>query len=132
MRHGSLIWLAVGLACTTARGAEPRALTPADGLPVCPTAGGPSQQPAYSEFQVDEPARLLKQGRPLTPGEGRALVQVVVDTAGQPVMATFKVLQASGTSAERAAQDFIAGSTYRPALRGGCRVSQLVQRTFTF
>jgi outer membrane biosynthesis protein TonB len=100
--------------------------------PVCATVGDPNYPPGYFEFQVDVPVRRVKTASSSTSPHGRVLMQFVVDTSGRPVEESIKVLQTTGPDVVAAASEIIRGSVYEPALRGGCRVNQVVHQPFTF
>jgi TonB family protein len=73
------------------------------------------------------PAHLIAQGI-----EGSASVRFVVDTAGVPDSITFRVVRASHYDFAAAVRRALSGMHFRPAIRGGIRVRQLVEQTFTF
>jgi len=98
---------------------------------------GAENPPTYFEFQIEKPAqRILTTGYPSRPasenGQAQVLVQFVVDTAGVPLMRTFKVLQSTSESSSFAVREALKKIRYRPAEINGKRVYQLVQEEFVF
>jgi hypothetical protein len=83
------------------------------------------------EFQVDQPARFIDDGKtspkPMLRGDASTLIQFVVDTTGVPVDKTYRVLKSA--SVEFANEVLKAASSWRfePAKKGGCKVPQLFQ-----
>jgi hypothetical protein len=110
-------------------------------LLLVPTAVGAQQceLPAvpYFEFQVTAPAAWIPDStiatHPVPPvrgavrGELDALVQFVVDTAGVPDPASFKVLAARDEALATAGREAVLRWRYRPARMGTCPVPQIVQ-----
>jgi hypothetical protein len=90
----------------------------------------PVNNPLF-EFQVDQPARYIDDGKtspkPMPRGDSSTLVQFVVDTAGVPVEKTYRVLKLA--SVEFTNDVLKVASTWRfePAKKGGCNVPQLIQ-----
>ena len=109
-----------------------------------PTAPQPAAQANpeqnYFEFQVEKPAAPLPTNAPpryppdlrAANVEGEVLVQFVVDTAGVPDMASFKVLRSSHAEFTKAAQAHVSTARYYPAVLRGRKVRQLVQQPFNF
>lgn len=127
LRPGAL--LAVILACRpTSRGAA--GLAPSE--PACAVLGDSSSPEGYFEFQVDRPVRLEHHGSASASATGRIIAKFVVDTAGRPVVETFKVVMAASPELIAPARAVMAGSRYRPALRHGCRVNQVVMEPYVF
>ena len=98
---------------------------------------GTENPPTYFEFQIEKPAqRILATGYPRRPasenGQAKVLVQFVVDTAGVPLMRTFKVLQSTSESSSFAVREALKTIRYYPAEIDGKRVYQLVQEEFVF
>jgi len=101
-----------------------------------------AQEPerTYFEFQVTKPARQGPGMKgPSYPVElraagttGEVLAQFIVDTLGQPVMTSFKVLRSSHDLFTTAVRDYVATTTYQPAELNGTKVRQLVQQPFVF
>jgi hypothetical protein len=60
-------------------------------------------------------------------GAGRDVVQFVVDSAGRPVAATFRILRSSDSTLVMDARRMLTRWSYLPAELGGCRVPQMVQ-----
>jgi hypothetical protein len=95
-----------------------------------------SHAPARFEFEVDRPARFLgargrPRGIPHVEPSRRPLIQFVVDTRGNVVVSSLKVLSVRGDSAATAAA---IGSVarrwhYSPAIVDGCPTPQVVQTT---
>ena len=107
------------------RDTVPRCLAPAGTYcergverPVVPAPGNPP--PRYPKFEQE------------TRRGGEVLAQFVVDTAGRPVMSTFRVLRSSGMAFEQAVRDVLPRYRFIPAFTKGHRVAQLVQLPFTF
>jgi hypothetical protein len=80
-------------------------------------------------FQVEKQAYYKPDvsNSPHPVGTGANVVQFVVDTAGRPVVATFKVLRASDSTLVMDASRALSRWSYLPAEINGCKVSQLVQ-----
>jgi outer membrane biosynthesis protein TonB len=98
---------------------------------------GAENPPTYFEFQIEKPAqRILTTGYPSRPasenGQAQVLVQFVVDTAGVPLMRTFKVLHSTSESSSFAVREALKKIRYYPAEINGKRVYQLVQEEFVF
>ena len=55
------------------------------------------------------------------------IVQVVVDTAGRPVVSSFRVLRSPAEGASDSARAAVAQWRFTPATKGGCKVAQLLQ-----
>ena len=117
------------LACART-GTGGNATAPAE--PVCAVLGDSSSPEGYFEFQVERPARLEKRGAAAAPASGRVIARFVVDTAGRPVVKTFKVVMTASPALIAPAQAVMQGSRYRPALRHGCRVNQIVMEPYVF
>lgn len=86
------------------------------------------------EFQVERPT-LARLGNPAphSPGgQGEVLVQVEVDTSGQPVMPTFKVLKSTGPSFTEAVLAVLPQYRFQPAQACGHAVRQYAQLPFVF
>jgi hypothetical protein len=97
----------------------------------------PPAHPAF-EFQVEQPAAYVgdsalrprpaaQQFVPVHENPQALVVQFVVDTAGQPVAGSFKVLNSPSTVASDSARAAMARWRFTPAVKGGCKVPQLVQ-----
>ena len=124
---GSL--LAVILACRpTRKGAE----SVAQAEPACAVVGDSSSPEGYFEFQVDRPVRLEHHGSASTSASGRVIAKFVVDIAGRPMVETFKVVMSASPELIAPARAVMEGSRYRPALRHGCRVNQIVMEPYVF
>jgi hypothetical protein len=96
--------------------------------------------PAYWEFQVDEPVRL-RPGTTMPPYprallanavDGEVLVQFIVDSTGRVRPGSGKVLQYTDTAFVRAVGAYLQTVTYLPARRNGRPVAQIVQQPFRF
>jgi hypothetical protein len=112
-----------------------RASTGANGAatePVCAVLGDSSSPEGYFEFQVDRPVRLEHHGSASAPASGRVIAKFVVDTAGRPVVETFQIVMAASPELIAPARAVVEGSRYRPALRHGCRVNQIVMEPYVF
>ena len=96
-----------------------------------PTAEGAS----YFEFQVEKSA-AIPGGFPRHqrgPVAGEVLMQFVVNVAGVPEIATFKVLKATDSSLEPHARTLLSRLRFHAAeYVPGCPVRQLVQEVFEF
>src|SRR5712691_9311148 len=93
---------------------------------------GTENPPTYFEFQIEKPAqRIPSTGYPNKPtaenGQARVLVQFVVDTAGVPLIRTFKVLKSTSEPSSFAVREALKTIRYYPAEINGKRVHQLVQ-----
>jgi TonB family protein len=95
---------------------------------------------ALSEIEVDStvlrdpmsaapeyPRSLLDRGV-----EGQAAVRFVVDTDGAVDTLTYRVLHATHADFASAVRTALKGMRFRPAIRAGTRVRQLVEQTFSF
>jgi TonB family protein len=100
-----------------------------------------TQEQTYFEYQVESKALPKAQAAvlPRYPDalraasiEGVVLAQFVVDTSGQAVMETFKVLKTSHDGFTEAVRTTLPDMRFTPALVGGRPVKQLVQMPFTF
>ena len=114
------------------------------GLALCAPVAVKGQQcaplahPAF-EFQVDVPASAIPDSTHPHPATDRfaakkddldaIIVQFVVDTAGVPVPASFKVLKAPSSQIADSVKSAFPGWRFTPARQGNCRVTQLVQTT---
>jgi len=95
---------------------------------------------AYFEFEVTKQVwPLPNQPRPRYPEamrreliEGEVVVQFVVDTLGQPEMATFKVLRSPHPELTRAVWTALPAMRFTPAEFDHRKVRQLVQEPFVF
>ena len=116
------------LACRPSKGVEGAA--PAE--PACAVLGDSSSPEGYFEFQVDRPVRLERHGSASAGATGRVIAKFVVDTAGRPVVETFKVVMAASPALIAPARAVMEASRYRPALRHGCRVNQIVMEPYVF
>ena len=104
----------------------------------CPPVPPSGPAPAWFDFQVDTPARLVSADttRPV-PVAARdapdryspafALVQFIVDTTGQPVVRSLRILIHPAALDTGAVRSALARWQYTPAVAHGCRVAQLVQ-----
>ena len=90
----------------------------------------------YFEFQVSQRVAYLRlkgqsprpmRTRPPDPYVSGTLVQFVVDTAGVPDAATYKVLASPDSALARAGRREITRWRFRPARVAGCRVAQVYQ-----
>lgn len=103
-------------------------------------SGAQEPERTYFEFQVTKPVRQLPGMKaPKYPIElrsvgttGEVLAQFIVDTLGQPVMTSFKVLRSDHDLFSEAVRDAVAQNTYQPAELNGRKVRQLVQQPFVF
>jgi len=106
------------------------------------TTNAQAQKPdqVYFEFQVTKPVRPLPNMKgPVYPRDlraagvtGEVLAQFIVDTLGQPVMTSYKVLRSSHELFTNAVHDAVEKTTYQPAELNGKKVRQLVQQPFAF
>jgi TonB family protein len=93
-----------------------------------------------TEFQVDSavqrypwttaptyPPSLLRRGI-----EGRVSVRFVVDTTGLADTTTFRVLEATHPAFGQAVREALPHMRFRPAIRAGVKVRQLVEQSFAF
>ncbi len=118
----------------------------ADSAQQCPPAL-PSNAKAWFDFQVDTPAeysgpatrmpypQAMPAERPPY-SDDFVLVQFIVDTSGVPAASTFRLLRSPKATASTPAPSVLARDSllvaaatwrYTPAVKGGCRVPQLVQ-----
>jgi protein TonB len=95
----------------------------------------------YFEYQVESQAvpKAQSTALPRYPDalraaniEGVVLAQFVVDTSGQAVMETFKVLRTTHADFTDAVRKALPGMRFSPAEVGRRPVKQLVQMPFTF
>jgi len=93
----------------------------------------------YFEFQVDSQAvlaPLMELKYPVAQRkagvEGEVIVQFVVGTDGTPDMATFEVLKSNQAAFTEAAQAALATAKFKPAMKDGRPVKQVVQLPFVF
>ncbi len=111
-------------------------------VPVSPDVISPSgnaDQP-YMEFQVDKPvAQIPGTGALRYPSEmrssgigGEVQAQFVVNAAGIAEPKTFKILKTTNDTFADAVRSALTNMRFSPAERGGKKVSQLVQQSFTF
>ena len=121
--------IAVLLACSSANKSS-EGMTPKE--PVCAVLGDSSSPEGYFEFQVDRPVRLEHHGSAAASAFGRVIAKFVVDTAGRPVVETLKIVMAASPELVAPTRAIVASSRYRPALRHGCRVNQIVMAPYTF
>ena len=99
-----------------------------------------SAKNVYFEFQVERRAAVVDGGiRPAYPdslrgtnAEGEVVAQFVVDTAGNPVMSTFKILNGARPLFIESVRTAVRTMKFRPAEVNGRAVSQLVQMPFRF
>ena len=92
------------------------------------------------EYQVEKPAQLLPDNvAPRYPDqlrasntEGSVLTQFVVDTSGQPIPSTLRVLTRTDDRFVPAVREAIPNLRFAPAEVGGRKMKQLVQMPFTF
>jgi TonB family protein len=99
-----------------------------------------SSQNVYFEFQVERRAVLVDpSSRPQYPDslrgsnlEGEVLAQFVVDTAGNPVLSTFRILKAAHPLFIASVRNALPSMKFEPARVSGRAVSQLVQMPFNF
>jgi len=73
------------------------------------------------------PANLLDRGI-----EGSASVRFVVDTTGVVDTVSYRVLRATHADFAVAVRMALPGMRFRPAIRAGVKVRQLVEQTFSF
>jgi outer membrane biosynthesis protein TonB len=93
-----------------------------------------SDSTTYFEFQVAKPAAWISDSAQSVhptaanrlPADGN-LIQFVVDTAGNPVTRTLRVLKLSDSSVVNEARRSLANWRFEPAQLNGCAVRQLVQ-----
>lgn len=78
-------------------------------------------------FKARYPPELLRRGV-----EGSVVAQFVVDTAGRADMRTFKVLRSTDEFFTLAVRESVSSARFRPALRDGTAMRQLVNRAFNF
>jgi TonB family protein len=96
---------------------------------------------AFTSDQVDSPARPLT-GEPLRPvypdslyearADGRVEVEFLVDAAGRVRMDTFGVVATTHAALGEAVRQALGGRVYRPAMRSGVSVPQIVQLPVEF
>jgi hypothetical protein len=105
---------------------------PAFTEPACAILGDSSSPEGYFEFQVDRPVHLEHRGSASASASGRIIARFVVDTAGHPLAETFKVVMTAAPELVAPARTVMESSRYRPALRRGCRVNQIVMEPYVF
>ena len=95
----------------------------------------------FTANEVDTPSRPDSSDliRPVYPDSlfdhsiaGKVLVEFVVDATGDVNMDTFNVVTASHPAFGEAVRRAVRDQRYRPALRGGRAVQQVVQQPFDF
>jgi len=94
----------------------------------------------FKEFQVERTAELLPSNvTPLYPEqlrtanvEGSVVAQFVVDTTGEPMAPTVRVIERSDDRFVASVRETIPKLRFSPAEVGGKKVKQLVQMPFTF
>ena len=121
--------LAVVVAC---RPTSKSAAGAAPAEPACAVVADSSSPEGYFEFQVDRPVRLERHGTASAAVHGRVVAKFTVDTAGRPLRDTFKVIVSPSPELVAPARTVMEGSQYRPALRHGCRVNQIVMEPYVF
>ena len=121
--------LAVVLSC---RPTSRSAAGAAPSEPACAILADSSSPEGYFEFQVDRPVRLERHGTASPNVHGRVIAKFTVDTAGRPLGDTFKVIVSPSPELVAPARAVMEGSRYRPALRHGCRVNQIVMEPYVF
>lgn len=121
---GSVYWVG----CTRPSDAPPGSSNAAAAAVVSGSCPATNRQ--YFEFQVEQPATFLTttiSPRPDAKASDANLVQFVVDTAGLPVLETFKVLRRQDSALVRAAYGTAPRWRFQPATIGSRPVCQLVQ-----
>jgi hypothetical protein len=98
----------------------------------------PLAHPAF-EFQVDVPAKAIPDSTHPHPAADRfaakkddvdaIIVQFVVDTAGVPIQASFRVLKTPSSQITDSVRAAFPSWRFTPARQGNCLVPQLVQTT---
>ena len=63
---------------------------------------------------------------------GRLLVQFVVDTVGAMEPGSLKMIKTDHEDFIAAVRSFLNAATFKPAMKGGLKVRQLVQMPFVF
>lgn len=94
----------------------------------------------FREFQVEKTAELLPSNvAPLYPDqlrasniEGNVVAQFVVDTTGEPMVPTVRVIERTDDRFVASVRETIPKLRFSPAEVGGRKVKQLVQMPFTF
>ncbi|MBX3173185.1 MAG: TonB family protein [Gemmatimonadaceae bacterium] len=94
----------------------------------------------YYDFQVTAPVRPADvRSFPQYPAdlraqgiEGRVMAQFIVDSLGQVVVPSFKVLESTNAGFEHAVRAALEGMRFEPATLKGKHVAQLVQQPFVF
>jgi TonB family protein len=109
--------------------------------PVAPLSGA-AASPAGSDDVYEETVKPVLLSGSRTPKypellrragvEGEVLVSFDVDEAGQPDVATIKVIQSTHDLFSVAVREALPGMRFRPAERGGRKVKLTVQEPFTF
>jgi hypothetical protein len=98
--------------------------------PATPSTCDAVKTPLF-EFQVDQPARYLDDGKsspkPMVRGDATTLMQFVVDTAGVPVDKTYRMLKSVSVEFTNDVLKIAPSWRFEPAKKGGCKVPQLVQ-----
>jgi TonB family protein len=133
---------AVVIACPSLlRGQVPQRVRPADTAALTKPVVSPGDGNfTYFDFQVERQV-YPRPGNtaPLYPPmlrdakvEGEVLVQFVVDTSGNPVMNTFRILKSYHALFTSAVLQALPQMHFSPAELGGRKVRQLVQMPFQF
>ena len=91
----------------------------------------PDAAKTFFEFQVASQARWIPDSsafHPIPKSQApQTVVQLVVDTAGVPDMATFKFLLKRDSASMEAMRRVAATWRFTPSVLNGCRVRQVVQ-----
>jgi TonB family protein len=94
---------------------------------------------AYVDYQVDRQAKEISKDLPDYPDPlragrvaGKATVQFIVDSAGRPVIGSFKALKSDNPLLTLAIFSWLPRVRYEPAQVNGHPVSELVQQRFGF
>lgn len=102
--------------------------------------GAQNPEQTYFEFQVTKPVRQAPGSKsPVYPPElkmagtqGEVLAQFVVDTLGEPLVTSFKVLRSSHGLFTESVRTALPEMRFVPAEMNGRKVRQLVQQPFVF
>jgi protein TonB len=65
-------------------------------------------------------------------GDGEVLATFIVDTLGNPELASLKILKSTGPLFTAAVRDALRRTRYVPAQKGGVKVRELVHQSFVF
>ena len=94
------------------------------------------RQRIYRDFEVDRPVGIAHRAPPIHPGDdeskGEVLIQIAIDSLGQPDMRTLQAIRSPSDRATAAMAQSLRQWRFLPAEKAGRPVRQLVQLRFVF